>query len=243
MSACEHNSKAKKTGLCSKCNELKPYTTFKYCKTQCLACKECGWFYGSGASDNLAGKPVVFGYTKSLPIKPIPVASPSSISTWEHEGGSSTPYVKPVLCIECPFGKNKKKPNFALPNRLWCEEHAPEVSIAADKKRYAAYVKPPSLGRVRVKKTGVEHGIIAITIKGAITGTSRTAHNPFRAYQLDNCSFYWEHEVEHANPITPDPIIFIENFGCWTGEWQLGRKGRVAIEAVQRQYKLVAGHR
>jgi hypothetical protein len=54
---CEHNKQA----LCTKCSELKPYVQFKYCKTQCFACKECGWFYGSGAKPELAGKPVIFG--------------------------------------------------------------------------------------------------------------------------------------------------------------------------------------
>lgn len=210
MSSCEHNSKARKPGLCAKCNDLKPYTTFKYCKTQCLACKECGWFYGSGAPDNLAGKPVVFGYGKSLPIKPQPVvaaASSHSIDTWEGEGGLTTPYVKPTLCIECPFGKNKKKPNFALPNRLWCAEHAPEVSIAVFKKKYPPYVKPSfvSMGRVRVKRTGIEHEITAFTFK----------HE--KCYRLDNGTFYWQHEVEACDPIKPDPIVFIENFGCWVG--------------------------
>jgi len=51
---CEH----KKDGLCAKCGELKPYKQFKTCKKQCFNCKECGWFYGSGAGEDKAGRPV-----------------------------------------------------------------------------------------------------------------------------------------------------------------------------------------
>jgi hypothetical protein len=55
---CEHNAKAKKEGLCAKCAELKPYIQFKTCKNQCFACKECGLFYGPGAGEDKAGRPV-----------------------------------------------------------------------------------------------------------------------------------------------------------------------------------------
>lgn len=55
---CEHNVKAKKEGTCAKCSELKPYMQFKTCKAQCFNCKECGWFYGPGASEDKAGRPV-----------------------------------------------------------------------------------------------------------------------------------------------------------------------------------------
>jgi len=55
---CEHNARAKKEGLCAKCSDLKPFIQFKTCKKQCLACKECGLFYGPGASEDKAGRPV-----------------------------------------------------------------------------------------------------------------------------------------------------------------------------------------
>ena len=57
----------------------------------------------------------------------------------------------------------------------------------------------------------------------------------------------WQKELDEnkvANtPIKPDPIIFVENFGSWVGEWRVGRKGRQAIEDVYRQYKLSASSR
>jgi hypothetical protein len=55
---CPHTAKARKEGLCKECSELKPYAQFKYCKRQCFACNECGWFYGPGAKPELAGKPI-----------------------------------------------------------------------------------------------------------------------------------------------------------------------------------------
>ena len=55
---CEHNSKARKEGLCPKCAELKPFIQFKYCKKQCFVCNECGWFWGPGADESLAGRPI-----------------------------------------------------------------------------------------------------------------------------------------------------------------------------------------
>jgi hypothetical protein len=63
-------------------------------------------------------------------------------------------------------------------------------------------------------------------------------HSPWVSIAKDKLKY-----LPPAPPIKPDPIIFIENFGSWVGEWQLGRRGRVAIDAVQRQYKLVSGHR
>jgi hypothetical protein len=56
MASCKHSQ----NGLCKACSESKPYYQFKYCKKQCFACKECGYFYGPGAHESLQGKPVVF---------------------------------------------------------------------------------------------------------------------------------------------------------------------------------------
>jgi hypothetical protein len=61
---CEHTAKAKKEGLCAKCAELKPFAQFKTCKDQCFNCKQCGWFYGTGAKEDMAGKPIVWGMSK-----------------------------------------------------------------------------------------------------------------------------------------------------------------------------------
>lgn len=59
---CEHTFKSGKSGLCSACAQKKPYYSFKYCKAQCFACKECGYFYGSGSV--LEGKPVMLGHER-----------------------------------------------------------------------------------------------------------------------------------------------------------------------------------
>src|SRR5512135_453577 len=56
MNGCKHQ----RDGLCKACSEAKPYYQFRYCKKQCLACNECGYFYGSGVPEALQGKPVVF---------------------------------------------------------------------------------------------------------------------------------------------------------------------------------------
>lgn len=45
MSNCKHN---RGTGLCAKCKEIPPYHQFKLCKNKCLACNECGYFWGPG---------------------------------------------------------------------------------------------------------------------------------------------------------------------------------------------------
>jgi hypothetical protein len=62
MVECKHNAKLRKEGLCKECAEKKPYHQFRFCKKACLACNECGYFYGSGAKEELQGKPVIFGF-------------------------------------------------------------------------------------------------------------------------------------------------------------------------------------
>lgn len=57
MAICKHS----KSGVCKACLEKEPYHTFKYCKKQCFACGECGYFYAQGAKEELRGKPVFFG--------------------------------------------------------------------------------------------------------------------------------------------------------------------------------------
>jgi hypothetical protein len=57
---CDHNAKKKLEGICKACSELKPYIQFRYCKKQCLICKECGYFYGLGAPEDWQGKPVSY---------------------------------------------------------------------------------------------------------------------------------------------------------------------------------------
>lgn len=37
-----------------------PYLVFRYCKKQCFACNECGYFWGPGAPDGIAGKPATW---------------------------------------------------------------------------------------------------------------------------------------------------------------------------------------
>lgn len=56
---CEHNSKRRLEGLCKECADKKPYLVFRYCKKQCFACNECGYFWGPG-HDKLDGQPVRF---------------------------------------------------------------------------------------------------------------------------------------------------------------------------------------
>src|ERR1017187_583169 len=139
---CEHNSKARKPGLCAKCSDLKPYTVFKYCKKQCFSCNECGWFYGSGASDELVGRPVIFGPIKAEKDKSRPIkkeATDHSLDTWEGEGGSFLPHKEAINCLEC-MARKKNKP--ALSNRLWCADHTPEHCIETDKKKYKPVIKP-----------------------------------------------------------------------------------------------------
>ena len=40
-----------------------PWLVFRYCKDKCLACKQCGWFWGP--SHPRAGEPTQFGLTRS----------------------------------------------------------------------------------------------------------------------------------------------------------------------------------
>lgn len=54
--ACHHQLE----GLCKACSEQTPFYQFRLCKKKCLACNECGYFYGTGAPEHLRGKPVVF---------------------------------------------------------------------------------------------------------------------------------------------------------------------------------------
>lgn len=56
MKTCKH----KRDGLCKPCEEAKVFYEFKTCKDRCLACNQCGYFYGSGAPETLRGRPVVF---------------------------------------------------------------------------------------------------------------------------------------------------------------------------------------
>lgn len=42
-------------------SEPKPVTLeFRYCKAKCFACRECGYFWGPGAREDLRGKPACF---------------------------------------------------------------------------------------------------------------------------------------------------------------------------------------
>lgn len=56
---CEHNDKLRLLGLCAKCKAKESYLIFHLCKNKCLACNECGYFWGP---DNKAmnGQPAKF---------------------------------------------------------------------------------------------------------------------------------------------------------------------------------------
>lgn len=55
---CEHNSKLRLEGLCTKCKDVKPYMVFRMVHDTCPPdCKQCGYFWGPGFPDeNLKGQ-------------------------------------------------------------------------------------------------------------------------------------------------------------------------------------------
>lgn len=57
MISCKHNLKARLDGLCQPCSELKPFVQFRICSKSCMACAQCGYFWGPG-NDKQSGQPI-----------------------------------------------------------------------------------------------------------------------------------------------------------------------------------------
>lgn len=57
--------------LCAKCAAIEPYLQFRTCKDKCLACNQCGYFWGPD-NKKLNGQPAKFGVE---PVKKVYTAA------------------------------------------------------------------------------------------------------------------------------------------------------------------------